>query len=317
MFRAQVAEAMATAAKTVTEWKKNAPADFEFAVRVGFEPPSGLCLVAVDEKSRPSRYAARLTAAASRLRKAAGIAAVGAVAAAAPSFAFAGDDTAAVSSTNVTLLGQGVYDSGQIAHEDFTRFDGGAELAAPLGHSMGVQLDAGGGSRDYYGLGGHLFWRDPDWGMIGAVFSKESLDGVTMQRIGGEAEMYLDNVTLSARLGGQSGDVRTGTFGKLDVSFYVSPTFALRAGVEDAPHATFGHAGLEFQPAAESMPGLSLYVDGAAGQGTQVLAGIKYHFGEPGDTLMYRDRHEDPLTSVFNEIPLVLGHHKKHYSGPV
>jgi len=316
VFRAQVAEAMAALAKTVSAWKQDAPANFELAFRVGFDAPGGLRLVPVDDQSRERRHLRMLSDVAGGLRKAAGVVAVGAVAAGAPSIAYAGeaDPTAAVSQPNLALIGQGDYLTGHDSHSNDFMGEGGIEGTVPLGHSFGFQADGGIGSDSYYGVGGHLFWRDPNWGLIGGFASDESLDSIKMQRYGGEAELYLDRLTISARAGGQSGDIKDGAFGKLDLSFYATDSFAIRAGVETSPHVTFGHAGFEFQPAAESMPGLSLFADGSVGEGTRILFGIKFHFGEPGASLMYRDRHEDPLTSIFNDIPLVAA--LKHYIGP-
>jgi hypothetical protein len=315
-YRAQTAEAMAAIAKTVAAWKESAPSDFELAVRVGFEPPRGVRLVAVDEHSRERRSIAAVTRLAKRVRKAASAVAVGAMAAGASSAAYAADPdpTAAVSTPNFMLIGEGQYDS--VAQDDLTRGNFGVEGAVPLGHDFGFQAEGGVGSDSYWGGAAHLFWRDPNWGLIGAYGSAESLQGITMQRYAGQAEYYLDQITLGGAVGEQQGDVLHGVFGRADVGFYVSPNFVLRAGFEGTPGGDFGRAGLEFQPAAHSIAGLSLFADAAFGRGTQISFGIRFHFGEAGETLIYRDRHEDPEDAVFNDMAIAAGAHK-HYTKPV
>jgi hypothetical protein len=307
-FRAQAAEAMATCAKTVSDWKLNAPAEFELAVRIGFEPPSGLRLVAVDARSEPSRYLGGLKKVASQLRSAAGALAVGAIAIGAPSAALA-DDAAAVADPNFTVQGRLGWESNDGLHHDLFRTDVSLEGAVPLGENFGVQGEAATGVNNYYGAGGHLFWRDPSWGLLGGFASYESLESVKMGRYGGEAEFYLNSITLSARGGYENGDVDHGGFIRGDVSFYATPSFVIRAGFEGVPHQDFGRAGLEFQPAPESMSGLSLYVDSTFGQGTGIFAGFKFHFGEEGQSIMWRDRHEDPSNSLFNRMPVRHAHY--------
>ena len=76
----------------------------------------------------------------------------------------------------------------------------------------------------------------------------------------------------------------------------------------------FGRAGLEFQPSPHSLPGLSLFADGDFGHGSAITVGIKLHFGESGgESLIYRDRHEDPSLAIFNDLPLATA--RKHYVG--
>jgi hypothetical protein len=315
-YRAQTAEAMAAVAKAVAAWKEIARLDFDLAVRVGFEPPRGVALVAVDERSRERRGVAAVARLATRVRKAASAVAVGALAAGATSAAYADgpDPTAAVSTPNLTIIGEGQYDD--VAHDDLMRGNFGLEGAIPLGHAFGFQADGGVGSDNYWGGAGHLFWRDPSWGLIGAYGSDESLQSITMQRYAGQAEFYLDQVTLGGAVGEQQGDVLHGVFGKADIGFYVTPNFVLRAGFEGTPGGDFGRAGFEFQPAAHSLSGLSLFADTAFGRGTEISFGIKFHFGEAGETLIYRDRHEDPETAVFNDMAIAAGAHRQHYTRP-
>jgi len=303
-FRAQVAETMATIARTLGDWKRTA--GIELSVRVGMDTPSGLRLSALDRPSVPRK--SLLSRFAPRLRSAAGVAAVGALTAGAPQAAMAGDSTAAVSQANLTIIGRGGWDG---VDKDLFRGDLVVEGAIPLGHDFGAQLEGGIGADNYFGLGGHLFWRDPDWGLLGAFASAESLRGTSMNRYGGEAEFYFDRLTVGLRGGMQNGDVGDTGFGRIDLSFYLTPNFAIRGGYEGMPHINFGRGGFEFKPAVESIPGLSLFAEAEYGQGSAFFVGFKFHFGERGATLLYRDRHEDPGLSLLNDVPL----QKAHYSG--
>ncbi len=303
-FRAEVAEAMAAVAGAIAAWQRDA--SLALSVRVGFDPPPGLKLTAIDTQSVPRR--SLLSRLAPRLRSAAGVAAVGAITAGAPQAAFAGDSTAAVSQANATITGRGGWDG---IDKNLFRGDLLLEGVVPLGHSFGAQGEVAVGADNYYGVGGHLFWRDPSWGLFGAFASAESLRGTSLNRFGGEAEFYFDRLTVGARGGFQNGDVGDTGFGRIDLSFYVTPSFVLRTGYEGMPHLNFGRAGFEFQPAPRSLSGLSLFADGEFGQGTAVFVGFRFHFGEAGGSLVYRDRHEDPGTVLLNDVPL----EKAHYSG--
>lgn len=311
-FRVAVGQAMQVISAAIGDWQAKAPAEFRVSVRVGFEPPAGTKFVAVDDRSRRGRAAEQLGRGLSRLRLLAGGAAISAVAAAAPGAAFAqdGDMTAAVSQPNATLLTQATFVN--VGHVDDVRYDAGGDVTLPLGHDFGVQADGGGGTHDYWGFGGHLFWRDPDWGLLGAVVSDESMEGTRLTRYAGEAELYLDAITLSGRVGYQNGDVRQGLFGRADVDFFVTPSFELRGGFEGSPGLGMARAGLEFQPVPEAWSGLSLFADASFGGATNIMTGIKFHFGAPAMSLIDRQRHEDPELSIFNLVALAKAHYLHH-----
>lgn len=306
-LRMSVTEAMKTISATFAEWQQKNDTGLELAVRVGFEPPVGARLVAVDEKSLPGGSVRQLARQISRFRKMLTAAAIGAFAVAAPAAAHAADDTAAVADTNFTLYGVG----SEVQHLDHSDWAGlGAELAVPLGHSFGVQVEAGVGTDSYDGFAGHLFWRNPDSGMVGAFASYNAVESAHIDRFGGEAALYLDRFTVEGQLAAQSGALGSGLYGEGDLSFYVTPHFALRAGIETMPHVTDGIVGFEFQPAPESFSGLSLFADGEFGDSTVILAGIKLHFGSEGASLVYQDRHEDPTIGIFK---FTAPKHKKHH----
>jgi len=160
------------------------------------------------------------------------------------------------------------------------------------------------GTNGYYGVGGHLFWRDPTYGLLGAFASYEANDISNMSRIGGEAEMYMNQFTVRGVAAGQGG-TKSGFFGKLDLVFYATPDLSITGGILTDPGATYGHVGFEWQPATTALSGMSVFADGQFGQAnrTQFMAGLKFHFGGAGRTLIDRDRRDDPEFSLFH-LPL-------------
>ncbi|HSK40858.1 MAG TPA: hypothetical protein VK943_13915, partial [Arenibaculum sp.] len=210
----------------------------------------------------------------------------------------------AVAAPNLQLLGAGGWlDGGDFDEDYFAAF--GAKATVPLGERFGAQLDAGVGSDDYYGVGGHLFWRNPDAGLVGVFGSWETYDGTDMARGGVEAEAYIDRITLAGRAGYQDGEVDETLFGRMDIIFYATPNFSLSAGGEFGDDSTLGRARVEWQPAFASMPGLSVYADGEFGDDyARVMAGLNFHFGTAGASLIDRDRRYDPGFLLFNLRPM-------------
>jgi hypothetical protein len=207
----------------------------------------------------------------------------------------------AVSQPNFSILGRSANTDGD-GHSDAA-----IKGTLPLGHAFGFQLEGAKGTDDYEGYAANLFWRDPTVGMVGVFATRESLGSVDMKRFAAEGELYLNNLTLGATVGRQEGDVKDGTFGRLDLRYYVTPDLIIKAGGEFTPSLNFGRVGVEWRPAFESLPGLSVYADGEFGESgyDAVMVGLKYHFGAKGATLIHRDRREDPDFHILNRAPLM------------
>lgn len=129
----------------------------------------------------------------------------------------------------------------QIIDNNFSRGDdtvfsngGAGYLSLPLGENLSLQSDVKyeyntyateapgendvGGPRYSFSGAGHLSWRDPSLGLVG-FFGGAGTSDFTYERLdvafaGGEAQVYLDNITLYAQGGYVDFDSRTagGTF---------------------------------------------------------------------------------------------------------
>ncbi|MCB1464730.1 MAG: hypothetical protein KDJ90_20465 [Nitratireductor sp.] len=320
--------------------------DFVSSIRLGFEAPQG-AVIPVDRKSyrvRPSALmrAAR-KAAAPALGAAFGLSAMNAAQAQEiklPPEVMSG--LPAVSAVN----GKIAFFGGRAANEDLT--DPGfssalqpenrgfmrgvmGSLSIPLGHSFGVQFDGLMGSlneRSASGGGVHLFWRDPGVGLLGVIGSSTTLkqqiavdngfssfltDGdFHISRIGGEAEIYLNNFTIAATAGNQyvDADIPTngqfnesnaeGFFGDIRLSWYASENLVFSVGAEQSPASdTAATFGVEYQPAFAGLSNMSLFFDGAYADEDQyrALAGVRFYIGE-SKSLMRRHREDDPQNNL-------------------
>lgn len=200
----------------------------------------------------------------------------------------------AVSSLNGKVAVEGGdYDGtgGSVLHGSFS---------APLGHSYGVQVDGSVGDyldASYKGTGVHMFWRDPNRGLLGLIGSYQKLGSIDQTRIGAEAEAYLGNITLRFRAGHQDGDVRNGGFAGIQGRWYVNENVAINLGYEHSPKQNEGKLGAEWQPNVSSLPGLSLFAEAetASNNYDRAVVGLRYYFGGK-KTLIQRHRKDDPDT---------------------
>lgn len=202
----------------------------------------------------------------------------------------------AVSALNGKIEGAGGYYEDDVG--DGARFQGVASLSLPLGCLFGAQVDIGAGDLDgdgFFGAGGHLFMRDPSSYLLGIHGQYIDLNGEDIFRIGPEAELYLDNVTLSAMAGFE--DVESfdtdDVVAQVEAAYYVSDNFKLYAGYRHFLPIDAGAIGFEFQP--ETLPG-SVFVDAMAGSDdyVSVMGGLRFYFGAEDKSLKARHREDDP-----------------------
>jgi hypothetical protein len=264
------------------------------AIRVGFGLPNG-ALVPVDHKSVVG-WSKQTLRTIRRYWKPIAIAAL---------FGFGANAAAArepaVAPTNLKVTGAGTSTNGEGGW-----FFGGA-LTAPVGERWGIQIEGAAAGNDFdtvTGLGGHIFTRDPSSYLLGifAAYASEDTFDLDATRLGAEAEIYLNQLTIMAKAGYQFSDAATldGAFGDIELRWYLSDDFALSGGGAFDENTTIARAGAEWRPGFAALPGLAFRLDGAWGDDDyeSYLGGITYYFGADA-SLKDRHRKQDPDTALF------------------
>ncbi|OAN50706.1 hypothetical protein A6A05_11930 [Magnetospirillum moscoviense] len=225
------------------------------------------------------------------------IAAIGLLTSGLAAPAWAEDAPPAVSAPNMKVdVSAGTLAGGAAVMTGFTG-------TAPLGHSLGVQLDAALGNADQDmrgGFAGHLFYRDPRSFLLGATAMWSSVAGPHLgsrsdiRRAGLEAEVYLGDFSVLPSFGAQNANGDTTGYASLAGIYYPTPYLALATSVGGTGNHRTLQVGFEYQ-LFEDTP-LSLIGDsGIDNKSTPFfLAGIRYSFGAPSKTIKDRDRFDDP-----------------------
>jgi hypothetical protein len=210
---------------------------------------------------------------------------------------------------------------GTFNNQTYAGGQGSASL--PLGCEWGAQIDAS--AADFSGrfLGstaGHLFWRNPTIGLIGAygdVSDWDQFGGVHAVHLGPEGAWYAGRFTVSGVAGVEFGNTRTGTIGtvaqtfsvptrffdELNVAYYPLDDLEVYAGhrLIDGLNALAlgGEWGLPLNHGIMS----ALFVEGRVGQNEYrgVWGGLRVYFGQHDKTLIRRHREDDP--SNWNDGP--------------
>jgi hypothetical protein len=208
---------------------------------------------------------------------------------------------------------------------DFTRYDPGtglidysipfaeASLSAPIGDQFGVQVDGAiaqisGNSLNItaYGGGAHLFWRNPDMALVGiygeAIGTSNTLGNY--YRIGPEAEIYLDRISIEGFAGvqGGSGGFSTMFSGDLTAAFYPTDNLRLDASVYRSYGVTWGRIGGEALFDLGGTAG-AVFANASFGNGFQSYkAGLRFYFGSRGKSLIDRHREDDPKVRITEVI---------------
>nr|WP_306264873.1 hypothetical protein [Pararhizobium sp. IMCC3301] len=208
-------------------------------------------------------------------------------------------DKPAVSAINAKVAAAfGVLD------DDFLSVLSGS-VTAPIGHRYGVQLDAMGALRDgdevSGGVGGHLFWRNPDFGLVGLYGSYTHVEWGAYEDIGNaavEAEYYFDNVTISGLIGAEFGD-SDGVLAGSTLSFYPIDDLRLYAGYRYQLDKSYGVAGFEILPEFAGLSNLAFYADGIVDEDGDygVFGGVRLYLGSD-KPLKARHREDDPIESA-------------------
>lgn len=200
-------------------------------------------------------------------------------------------------------------------------------VSLPLGSQFGLQIDAGAlhgtvetdgvafASEDLgieaYGLGGHLFWRDPEIGLLGLYgqqtrYDLEDVD-IIHTRFGVKGEAYLGDFTLKGFAGRDLADF--GFFGEGtywaasgEVDFYITDDFLVKAGIEHSFNTTAAFVGVE-AAFSSSLIATSLFAEASFSESeTTAMAGIRFYFGGQAKSLKRRHREDDPDVNLFDSF---------------
>jgi hypothetical protein len=202
-------------------------------------------------------------------------------------------------------------------YNDKAFYGGEGSLSVPLGCEFGFQLDTSGGSFDsssIFSVGGHLFWRNPNIGLLGLYGSYSRWDqftGVTANHIGPEAEWYFGRWTVEGVAGVEFGNSASGQIGPSIVTYDIATRFFdqinLAYYLNDNLKVFLGHRYLGGKnavaiggewgvPVGAGTMG-SLFVEGRYGEdnATGVWGGIRFYFGQKDKSLIQRHREDDPV----------------------
>ena len=261
----------------------------EVEIRIGFDAPPMANLVAIDDLSIRISMIDKIKKQFKRSIKVAGLAGLLGAGASTSVFAASTDETLAVSQPNLNIS------SGVTA----SNLGGGAGIDLKgnfnLSGKVGIQLQGNANSDNTNGLGGLLFYRDPELFAAGISASHGSYHDIDLNQYAAKVEMYLNNmVTIRAGAGGQTGDAGTGAIGNLGIKFYVTPDMLASFSAEHTPNFNSASAKFEYRPAFESFPGLSVFADAEFGEygERQAILGLSYFFGNKTRTLFERDRYD-------------------------
>ena len=199
----------------------------------------------------------------------------------------------AVSAFNGKIEGFG----GATENDGFGGISG--SVVIPLAHSYGLQIDGLASSYDgdgLFGVGAHLFWRDPSRALFGiyADYGHWGADGgVDVARVAAEAELYLDRISLEGLAGGAFGDGNDAIFSSATLALYATPDLRLSIGHSYLSERHALTLGGEWQV---SDRGVSLFTEGRIGEddSNAILAGVRLYAAPQPKSLIDRHRQDDP-----------------------
>ncbi|MFT3672529.1 hypothetical protein [Aestuariivirga sp.] len=211
-------------------------------------------------------------------------------------------DLPAVSAVNGKLEAGGGYADLDGVNGDGVWYGAGS-ISVPLGFSFGAQADFSvGNAFDETGVGGalHLFTRDPNSHLFGLIGGYSDVGNGHLAFVGGEAEWYLDNISIETAAGylnanPDSGSSKDRFFAFGDLAMYATDNFRLSVGASSV--AQFESANVQAEYLLDSMP-VSFKLRGTIGEDGYVAAtaGVSFYFGgdDANKSLIRRHREDDP-----------------------
>jgi len=209
------------------------------------------------------------------------------------------------------------------ANHSSSLYGADGSLSIPLAQQWGLQIDGGVGSFNHSGTSrgaGHVFWRDPSVGLLGAYGSYSRWNGVSgviiprtalnVARVGAEGEYYLGRWTLGGVLGYESVRFNIPTvvpgvpafsipdrfFDSVRASYYVTDNFKLSIGHVYTLGRSALSLGSEYGFALGGGRMASLFAQGLVGERgvNGARGGLRIYFGQHDKTLIDRNRQDDP-----------------------
>lgn len=213
----------------------------------------------------------------------------------------------AVSGINGKLeIGAGLSDAELTGSEGL--FYGAGAISIPLGDTFGLQADfAVVDAFDETAVGGalHLFTRDPNQYLLGAIGGYADFGAGETLWGGAEAEIYLDSISIEAVAGVMDLDVgnnnSTEFFAVGDVALYATDDLRLSVGASSIAGFETAGVGMEWLLGDIGMP-ISFTADARIGEDDFIAAkaGFTLYFGgSEGKSLKDRHRQDDPRIRSF------------------
>lgn len=203
---------------------------------------------------------------------------------------------------------------------DMNSYEGhnfGGSISVPIAQQFGFQADALYSSidcEDFYGGAGHLFWRNPDFGLIGVSGGYLAADGVETFQVGAEGEYYLGHFTFGIFAGVGSIEYDNSApfidtsptcfIGRVSADWYALEVLRLGVTYTTAFDNNLFRGDVEYQT---PIRGLALTAEVAMGNYDydHWLLGVRYYFGG-NKSLRDRQRQDDPR-SLMPQILYGLG----------
>ncbi len=208
------------------------------------------------------------------------------------------------------------YSGGQMDSFEGHNFD--VSVAIPITHQFGFQADGLYSlvdGEDFGGGAGHLFWRDPAFGLVGIAGGFLTREGVDTYQVGVEAEYYFERLTVGAFAG--AGHIEydfstpfistdlTRFIGRLSADYYLWDDLRVGVSFTTAFENNLGKIEAEYETAVR---GLAITAEVAMGSNDydHWLVGVRWYFGGGGKSLRERHRSSDPA-SLMPQIIHSLG----------
>lgn len=187
-------------------------------------------------------------------------------------------------------IGQGGFDSG--------RFHAAGSVSLPLGCRFGFQLDGLVGetaSNTVWGVGGHLFMRDPTTYLAGVYAEYSDAGPNAVSRFALEGQYYFDRFTLTGLAGYENSTLLSSEFfGAAQVGYYPTDDINLNFGVARYLDINALTLGAEWQPQPTASVTVFAYGAIAENNASTVYAGLRWYFGGEPKSLIRRHREDDP-----------------------